>query len=111
MQLTPPRPTALIAQDLWCWPILSRAKDYGIRVPEDLSILGLSNVYNGGLFSELTTVDEFYREIGRKAISLIAQRLNAGVHPSMITPRTVTIVPTIVIRQTCAPPPESRTGV
>jgi LacI family transcriptional regulator len=71
--LDPDRPTAIVAgNDLTAIGVLHRAYDAGLRVPEDLSVVGFDDI----LFSEytqpaLTTVSVPRDEIGRVAFQAL----------------------------------------
>lgn len=100
---TSPEPTGvMITSDLWAWPILRRVALCNIRIPQDMSIIGAGNLYNGTLFPELTTVDLHSYQTGREAVSLIRRRLNEGTPPAEITPETILLKPDLIVRGTTA---------
>lgn len=67
------RPTAIFAcNDLTAVNVYSAARERGIRLPEELSIVGFDNVYPSQyLFPALTTINQPFDLITRKAIDMI----------------------------------------
>jgi LacI family transcriptional regulator len=69
----------------------------GLRVPEDIAVVGAGNVhYSDFLAVPLTTVDQGTSEIGKRAANLLLERI-ASKGP--LRPRKVLIVPRLVVRQ------------
>jgi DNA-binding LacI/PurR family transcriptional regulator len=97
-----PRPTAIFANNDYAAVIaMSEAKDLGIAIPEDLSVVGYDNSYLARMgYIGLTTIDNNYIEMGRLAV----QRLVARIDPPS-APRTVTLLdPSLASRSTVASP-------
>jgi len=65
-----PRPTAIFANNDYAAVIaMSEAKDLGIAIPEDLSVVGYDNSYLARMgYIGLTTIDNNYIEMGRLAV-------------------------------------------
>lgn len=64
-------PTAIFAaSDEMAFGVLAEARELGIRVPEDLSVIGVDGHDLAGLF-ELTTVDQFPHAQGERAAEAI----------------------------------------
>ncbi|AKT50292.1 LacI family DNA-binding transcriptional regulator [Arsenicicoccus sp. oral taxon 190] len=73
-----PRPTAVVAQsDLLAAGVIRAAADRGLRVPEDLSVVGFDGVELPWFDGRLTTVEQDGRGKGRRLGELV-QRLLAG---------------------------------
>ena len=69
----------------------------GLRVPEDIAVVGAGNVhYSDFLAVPLTTVDQGTSEIGKRAANLLLERI-AAKRP--LRPRKVLIVPKLVVRR------------
>ena len=69
----------------------------GLRVPEDIAVVGAGNVhYSDFLAVPLTTVDQGTSEIGKRAANLLLERI-ASKRP--VRPRKILIVPKLVVRQ------------
>ena len=69
----------------------------GLRVPEDIAVVGAGNVhYSDFLAVPLTTVDQGTSEIGKRAAKLLLERIASK---RFLRPRKVLIVPRLVVRQ------------
>jgi len=97
------RPTAIIAQsDLLAAGVIRAAGELGIRVPEDLSVLGFDGVRVDGLWpNDLTTLVQPAVEKGRAAGRAVVTML-AGE-----TAEPVAFTSELHIGNTTAPPPAS----
>jgi len=84
-----------IADDQAAVACLNRLAEAGVRVPEDVAIVGLGNDLAGRLISPaLTTVNYPGFEIGRKAASTLLDRLRCR---RVVGPRIAAIVPPALI--------------
>ena len=97
-----PGVTAIFAaNDIMAIGALGAARALGLSVPEDLSIVGYDNTALAHTrFVNLTTIDDDSYGVGREAGRLLKARM-AGEEPVDVQ-RTLT--PSIVIRNTTAPP-------
>lgn len=79
----PDRPTAIFAaNDLSAVGVLAAADELGLRVPEDLSVIGYDNtVFSRLRRLSLTTVDAHIDEVGRVAGELLLERLESTDDP------------------------------
>lgn len=92
-------PTAIWAQcDLAAVGLLRRFSQAGVRVPEDVSLVGMDNVpISKMVVPSLTTVDQPFEEFCRRAFHIIHHQLE---DPSYQPPeRVLQIRPSIVIRE------------
>ena len=101
----PVRPTALIAiNDLLAIGVMRAAKDLGLNIPGDLSVVGFDDIHiSNYLIPRLTTVARDAITVGKEAVKLLLARIN---NPDM--PRKIlNIPPRLVIRESTGPAPDN----
>ncbi len=98
-----PRPTAIFAcNDLMAVSVLSAANRRGLRVPEDLSVVGYDDIRLASFTVPLlTTVQQPKHEIGVLAATWLLDRIEEPDLP----PRQRLLEVQLQVRQTTAPPP------
>jgi DNA-binding LacI/PurR family transcriptional regulator len=98
------RPTAIIAQsDLLAAGVIRGAEELGIKVPEELSVIGFDGVRVDGLWPyELTTLEQPAYEKGRAAGRAIVRMLEGREAESVSFTSVLRVGNT-----TAAPPPAS----
>jgi LacI family transcriptional regulator len=70
---------------------------HGLRIPEDIAIVGCGNVrYAGFLRVPLTTIDQQSEEIGDQSANLALSQIEAK---GAARPKTILLEPNLVIRQ------------
>ena len=79
------RPTAIFCGDDWiALGALDVAKQHGLRVPGDLSLIGVNNNREGQESDPaLTTVDNPLRAIGRSAVDVVFSQIHHGSLPGI----------------------------
>ncbi|KAB7791063.1 LacI family DNA-binding transcriptional regulator [Bifidobacterium leontopitheci] len=95
------RPTAIFAcNDATALNVYRAARQRGMQLPEDLSIVGFDNVYPGEyLYPALTTVNQPFDLIARKAVDMILDARADSVDDHYL------ILPTrLVVRESTAVP-------
>lgn len=100
------RPTAIFAgSDVTAIGVLEAARVHGIRVPDQLSVVGFDNTFLAGTSTpRLTTVHQPLSEMGRTAIRVIS-RVLAGDIPET---RRLELATHLVVRDSTARPPRSK---
>jgi DNA-binding LacI/PurR family transcriptional regulator len=99
-----PRPTAVFADtDIKAAGAIKAASDSGLRVPEDISVLGFDDVPGLGEQLSLTTVRMPYYEMGEAAVRLLRQKIAEKKDriPSL------TLKTSLIIRGSCAEAPKT----
>lgn len=102
----PDRPTALaVVNDLLAMSILQQFALAGLRVPQDISVIGFDDLPLSALLTPaLTTVRQPALEMGRMAFRILrGQMTGSGSQPGhQPSPVTLLLEPELVIRQTTA---------
>ncbi|HOF89365.1 MAG TPA: substrate-binding domain-containing protein, partial [Armatimonadota bacterium] len=76
-----------------------------LAVPGDLSVIGCSNCAIAEfLLPAITTIEQYPADIGRVACRHILNALNAAANARIAVPAMTPITPSLVIRESCAPP-------
>lgn len=98
-----PQPTAMVTvSDVMAAGALDGARHYGLRVPEDFSIVGYDDIPMSALMSPpLTSVVQDKEMLGRLAVELLSEEITAGQH----THRQIILPPRLVVRGSTSVPP------
>ena len=93
-----PRPDGIFCyNDAIAYGAISAVLDAGLRVPEDVAIVGCGNIlYNKFLKIPLTSVDQQTALIGQKAGKLALQLIEAG---EPVSPQRILLEPKLILRQ------------
>jgi LacI family transcriptional regulator len=77
-------------------------REAGLRVPEDVAVVGAGNVhYSDALAVPLTTIDQKTREIGARAAELLLVQIGSK---GAVRPEKILIVPELVVRKSTQRP-------
>lgn len=97
------RPTAIFAgSDSQALGVMRAARDLGLRIPEDLSIVGYDDLpVSEWLVPPLTTVHQPLRQMARAATRMV---LDLARGERLATPR-IDLATSLVVRESTAPPP------
>lgn len=91
-----PRPRAVFAMsDLLAIGVLKAAKDLGLRVPQDVAVLGFDDI-DAASYVELSTISQSLNESGRLAAELLLNRIREPDRP----PQRVHLQVAVVERST-----------
>jgi len=95
------RPTAIFAaNDLIALGVMEAAEELGLRIPEDLSLVGYNNIAYAALPRiQLTTVAQPMREMGRIAAEFVIEVLEGKREPRL----SLRLEPVLIVRRTTAP--------
>ena len=93
------RPTAVFFyNDLMAMGALSGASSIGLRIPDDISIIGYDDIeYANYTVPRLTTVAHPKYEIGKK----LAERMITRINNKKIIPQKFVFEPELIIRESC----------
>jgi len=98
------RPTAIVAaSDTQALGVITAARDLGLRVPDDLSIVGYDDI-EAADYVGLTTVRQQLFESGRRGAEILLAEIDARSEP----PPVAYLAPELVVRATAAPPKGGR---
>jgi LacI family transcriptional regulator len=97
----PQRPTAVfVASDLMAIGVLCAACGAGVRVPDELSVVGYDDIGGASYAAPpLTTIAPPKREMARLAIHQLIERIRGGHEPH----RSVALASSLVVRASTAP--------
>jgi DNA-binding LacI/PurR family transcriptional regulator len=104
MLVADPRPTAIIAaSDTQALGVIAAARELGLHVPDDLSVIGYDDI-EAADYVGLTTIRQQLFESGR----LGAQILLSEIEGRSDEPPLARLEPELVVRDTTRPPKEGR---
>ena len=99
----PDPPTAFFAfNDNTAVSVIHAARARGLRVPEDLSVVGFDDSEQAAIVTPpLTTVRQPLAELGRMAVSVLLRVLEGQRHDAL----RIELATKLVVRESTAPPP------
>jgi DNA-binding LacI/PurR family transcriptional regulator len=81
--------------------VIRALAERGLRVPEDVSIVGFDDMPEAGYYlPPLTTVRQDFGEVGRQALSTLVDRMAGAI----LTGRRVRVAPELIVRASAAGP-------
>ena len=100
----PQRPTAILAaNDLVALGAMTAAREAGLRIPQELSVVGYNDIpIAAELIPPLTTVRVPMNQMGARAAELLIARITGRA----LAEQRVVLLPELVVRGTTAPPPQ-----
>ena len=91
--------------DVEAWNAITLAEEAGLRIPEDMAIVGFDNILNYVRFPKpICSIDPNLAEEARIAIELLRSRIH---HPEL-PPQQVVVPVTLVCRHSCELPLKSK---
>jgi DNA-binding LacI/PurR family transcriptional regulator len=103
----PPGVTAVfVANDQMALGLLRSLSERGVRVPEEVSVVGFDDLPEAEFFSPpLTTVRQDFALVGRHSIELLLDQLDQADAEPPVRRRRVVVPATLMPRASTAPPP------
>ncbi len=100
MQRSKPRPTGLVAfNDTHAVAVLKALHDLGLRVPQDIAVVGQNNLeYTDFLIPPLTSVAHAVQQMGRQGTEILLQKLAWSDEQPWLAHR-VALEPVLVVRE------------
>jgi LacI family transcriptional regulator len=98
LSLDPPPTAIFAANDQTAIGVLKAAEELGVRVPEDLSLVGFDNIRDAA-YLNLTTVDQAIEQMGYVATTMLFDLIQGN----KLEEDTRTIPTSLVIRGSCTP--------
>lgn len=96
-----PRPSAILAVDRVALGIVQRLATLGIRVPDEVSVMGYDDIDAAAMSQPpLTTIHQEAAELGRQSVALLHHLI---LHPDD-PPEPRLVKPALVVRASTAPP-------
>lgn len=94
--------TAIVCyNDLAAMGAIRVLRDHGLRVPEDVSVMGFDDIPTASYLSpSLTTIRQPLTQMGAAAARILLQRIN---EPADV-PNHLTVLPELMIRESTCPP-------
>jgi DNA-binding LacI/PurR family transcriptional regulator len=94
-----------VANDQMALGLLNAFDEAGVRVPDDVSVVGFDDVPESPYYvPPLTTIRQDFAELGRRGVQLVLARLNgAQIQQEPVQPQ-------LLVRRTTAPPSHRRDG-
>jgi DNA-binding LacI/PurR family transcriptional regulator len=72
-------------------------RDSGLRIPEDISVVGCDDTIGAWLYPGLTTIREFPEQLGKQMVEMILNRVANPGHP----PQHITVPTEFIKRDSC----------
>jgi LacI family transcriptional regulator len=104
------RPTAVFAaNDLLAIGVLQGFVSHGLRVPEDVAIIGYDDIsFAGSAAVPLSSIRQPRRDLGRRAAELLFDEIEAGQNGGSHTHSAVRFTPELIVRRSTTAPSARR---
>lgn len=101
LQRVNPLPTAIFASnDLSAFGAMDAARECGLRIPDDISIIGFDDIPQASfVYPKLTTVRQPLEQMGQVAVKMLLEQIEDQSRP----PQRVALATQLVIRDSCGP--------
>ncbi|HEV2121778.1 MAG TPA: LacI family DNA-binding transcriptional regulator, partial [Chloroflexota bacterium] len=103
----PPRPTAVVANnDEYAAGALAGLQELGLRVPDDIAVVGCDNEPFGAYQSvPLTTIDYQVEEVAQRAVAVLLEAIDHRQRREPVRGRHEIVPATPVVRRSCGASP------
>ncbi|MHB9106115.1 MAG: LacI family DNA-binding transcriptional regulator [Armatimonadota bacterium] len=99
-----PQLTAILTDDdSFATSLLQSAGMLGIRIPQDISVMGTGNFHHTFIFPLVSTIEKHPQTLGQQAVDVLIGRLDEGLPASECTPVIREVEPTLLNRDTTVP--------
>lgn len=89
-----------VITDLVAVGVLSYFNEIGIKVPEQIAVIGFSNWFISQVFTpKLSTVDQPSREMGIAALDLLLEEINSNKEKLVFKPKVIELGTSIIVRE------------
>lgn len=94
-------PTAIFASnDLSAFGAMDAARECGLRIPDDISIIGFDDIPQASfVYPKLTTVRQPLEQMGQVAVKMLLAQIEDQSSP----PQRITLATQLIIRDSCGP--------
>ena len=99
LQRADPPPTAIFASnDLSAFGAMDAARECGLRIPDDISIIGFDDIPQSSIiYPKLTTIRQPLEQMGQVAAKMLLEQIENHSQP----PQRVALATQLVIRDSC----------
>jgi LacI family transcriptional regulator len=89
--------------DATAFGVLKALEEKGMRVPQDIAIVGYDDVQMAGIFKPaLTTVRQPIREVGEALANLLIESIETPPNDSMVrSPKSISFKMQLIVRESC----------
>lgn len=96
--------TAMVCyDDIAAFGAIRAIRDHGLRVPEDISVMGFDDIQTAAYYNpSLTTIRQPLHQMGVEAARMLLQRIRGSAD----VPNDLPVLPELVIRESTCPPNE-----
>ena len=96
----PEMDSIFVANDQMALSVLREANRLGIKVPEELAIVGFDNIPESEHFyPSLTTISQDLQLVGETAVKVIVEMIQARQENIPIIPQSTFVTPTLIVRE------------
>ncbi len=100
LESCPEMDSIFVANDQMALSVLREANRLGIKLPEDLAVIGFDNIPESEHFyPSLTTVSQDLQLVGETAVKAIVEMIEASQENIPIIPKSTFVTPTLIIRE------------